>query len=252
MNNLPQIFDFQNSQVRVIIQDGEPWFVATDVANILDLANLSESIKRLDDDEVNSTEVIDSLGRKQITTIINEPGLYSFVLGSRKSEAKLFKRWITHEVIPAIRKNGSYQLKPISQAEMLLQAAQLMVEQERKLLALETKQTAQDETIKQIKEALLPTDKEWRKSINEKLNKIARACDLDYKGVREKSYQALESRAGCILSRRVTNLKNRLSEGGATRTAIGNACKLDAIEADKKLKEIYSSIVREMVVKYVA
>ena len=79
-----------------------------------------------------------------------------------------------------------------------------------------------------------------------------KSCELDHQGVRDQSYQTLERRAGCNLSRRVANLKTRLKESGATKTTTDKACKLDAIEADKRLKEIYSSIVREMVVKYVA
>ncbi|GIO03021.1 hypothetical protein J5TS2_36890 [Brevibacillus halotolerans] len=108
MNQLQNVFDYQNQQVRVVVKDGEPWFVAKDVSDVLGLVNLSESIKRLDADEVSSIEVIDSMRRKQMTNIINEPGLYSLILGSRKPEAKVFKRWITHEVIPSIRKHGAY------------------------------------------------------------------------------------------------------------------------------------------------
>ena len=143
--------------------------------------------------------------------------------------------------------------------EFLLQTAQAMVDQERQIKALTDTQEKQEQAIEQqsqaiknIKDALIPTDKEWRKSINEKLNQIVKACGSDHQAVRDQSYQTLERRAGCNLSRRVTNLKTRLKEGGATKTAIDNARKLDAIEADKKLKEIYSSIVREMVIKYVA
>ena len=117
----------------------------------------------------------------------------------------------------------------------------------------ETKlQVAQNtQQVQTIKDALLPSDKEWRKAVNESLNKIAKVCDADYQDVRFKSYQLLEQRGACSLSRRVKNLKDRLGEGGATKTVVNNACKLDAIEADKRLKEIYGSIVREMVVKYV-
>ena len=251
MNNLPQIFDFQSLQVRVIIQNDEPWFVTKDVCEVLEISNSRDVSTRLEHDE-KDVVLIDTLGGPQEMSVVNEYGLYSLVLGSRKPEAKAFKRWITHEVIPQIRKTGSYQIQSMSPAEMFLQQAQFNVEQERKLLALETKQAVQDETIRNIKDALLPNDKEWRKGINEKINQIAKACDSDYREVRSSSYKLLEKRGACNLSRRVQNLKNRLSESGATKTTIDKACKLDAIEADKRLKEIYSSIVREMVVKYVA
>lgn len=107
MNEL-KIFNYQDSEIRTAIIDDEPWWVANDVCSVLGFSNPSETLKRLELDEVNSTEVTDSLGRKQMTNIVNEPGLYSLILGSRKPEAKAFKRWITHEVIPTIRRHGAY------------------------------------------------------------------------------------------------------------------------------------------------
>jgi len=136
--------------------------------------------------------------------------------------------------------------------DLIIMQAQSMKELRQEVSETKLQVAQNTQQVQTIKEALLPSDKEWRKTINEKLNKVARVCDLDYQGVREKSYEVLELRAGCSLSRRVKNLKDRLSDGGATKTAVNNACKLDAIEADKRLKEIYGSIVREMVVKYVA
>ncbi|KAB3533852.1 Bro-N domain-containing protein [Alkaliphilus pronyensis] len=94
-----QIFEKKEfGKIRVVEREGQPWFVAKDVCKILDFSNPTETLKRLDNDEVNSTEVTDSLGRSQITNLVNEYGLYSLVLGSRKPEAKQFKRWITKEV----------------------------------------------------------------------------------------------------------------------------------------------------------
>jgi anti-repressor protein len=87
--------------------DGEPWFVAADVCAVLDLGNPRSSLALLDDDE-KGVHTVDTPGGPQQVTVINEPGLYSLVLRSRKTEAKLFKRWITHEVLPAIRATGSY------------------------------------------------------------------------------------------------------------------------------------------------
>ncbi len=91
-------------QVRALDQNGEVWFVAADVCKALEISNPTDTIRRLDDDE----RARFNLGRQGETNIVNEPGLYSLILGSRKPEAKSFKRWITHEVIPSIRQNGSY------------------------------------------------------------------------------------------------------------------------------------------------
>lgn len=100
---------FQNERfgaVRTVIREGQPWFVAVDVCNVLDLSNPTIAVSRLDEDE----RAKFNLGRQGDATIVNEPGLYTLVLGSRKPEAKAFKRWITHEVVPTIRKTGAYGL----------------------------------------------------------------------------------------------------------------------------------------------
>lgn len=99
-------------QVRTVTKDGEPWFVAADVCRALGLEQVTNTIRRLDDDEKALISIKGiSKGNDQVS-IVNEPGLYSLVLGSRKPEAKNFKRWITHDVIPAIRKTGSYTIAP--------------------------------------------------------------------------------------------------------------------------------------------
>ena len=107
MNEL-QIFIYTDKQIRTLLKDGEPWFVAKDICEILEISNANMAAARLDDDEVSQAEVTDSLGRLQKTNIINEMGLYNLILRSDKPEAKQFKRWITHEVIPSIRKYGAY------------------------------------------------------------------------------------------------------------------------------------------------
>lgn len=94
--------------VRTIMIDGEPWFVAHDVCNALDIANGRDATQRLDEDERNTVVINDGIRGNPNKTVINESGLYSLILTSRKPEAKVFKRWITHEVIPTIRKTGGY------------------------------------------------------------------------------------------------------------------------------------------------
>lgn len=111
-NNEAQTFVSEKfGSVRAVIINNEPWFVAVDVCRALELTNSRMAIERLDDDE-KGVSSIDTLGGKQTMAIINEPGLYTLVLGSRKPEAKEFKRWVTHEVIPTIRKTGGYIADP--------------------------------------------------------------------------------------------------------------------------------------------
>lgn len=107
MNELQFFVHEDFGQIRVIEQNGEPWFVAADVCRALEHTNTAMALERLDDDEKYKFSLGLSGGD---TWCVNEPGLYTLVLGSRKPEAKAFKRWITHEVLPAIRKTGSYSL----------------------------------------------------------------------------------------------------------------------------------------------
>ena len=101
-------FDFESHDVRILVgQDGEPQFVSADVCNALSIRNSRDAIARLDDDE-KGVAITDTPGGKQELAVINESGLYQLILTSRKPEAKRFKRWVTHEVLPSIRKTGSY------------------------------------------------------------------------------------------------------------------------------------------------
>lgn len=132
MENKLMIFENETfGKVRTLTIGGEAWFVAADVCKALDLGNPSMTVERLDDDE-KGISTIDTLGGKQRMAIINEPGLYSLVLSSRKPEAKAFKRWITHEVIPAIRKYGGYMTKSL--LEQVLENPNLIYEFARRML----------------------------------------------------------------------------------------------------------------------
>lgn len=97
-----QIFDYEGNKVRTVNNDGEPWFVAADVCRVLELDNVSQAISRLDEDEKYTT-LISNEGAatgQSLAALINEPGLYALILGSRKPQARAFKRWVTHEVRP--------------------------------------------------------------------------------------------------------------------------------------------------------
>ena len=105
----PFTFPATGQDVRTVTRDGEPWFIAADVCAVLGLARQQDSTRHLDDDEKGECSVDTPSGRQQMV-IVNEPGLYSLILRSRRLEAKAFKRWITHDVLPAIRKTGSYSV----------------------------------------------------------------------------------------------------------------------------------------------
>ncbi|SDH86990.1 Prophage antirepressor [Aneurinibacillus thermoaerophilus] len=110
MSTMPTIFNFEDREVRVVMVNNEPWFVAKDVCEVLEISKHRDAVSRLDDDERGSV-LVDTPGGKQEMVAVNEYGIYSLVMTSRKSEAKKFKRWVTHEVLPAIRKTGSYSVQ---------------------------------------------------------------------------------------------------------------------------------------------
>lgn len=128
---LPQLFNYEGHQIRTEIRDGMPWFVLKDICNILEIVNNREAYSRLDYDE-KGIALTDTPGGKQEMQVVNEYGIYSLVLASRKPEAKAFKRWIIHEVIPSIRGTGSYS-SGLTTVEALLRSVQLLAQQEREL-----------------------------------------------------------------------------------------------------------------------
>ncbi|WP_206921870.1 phage antirepressor KilAC domain-containing protein [Alicyclobacillus acidoterrestris] len=106
MNDLMN-FDFSGRQLRVIVDGPEPWFVAKDATEILEHTNTAMALKGLDDDEKGVKRVY-TLGGYQEMAVVSEPGLYKLILRSHKKQAKPFQRWVTHDVLPSIRKHGAY------------------------------------------------------------------------------------------------------------------------------------------------
>ena len=111
------IFAFEDHMVRTVLVEGEPWFVATDLAAILDYRDAANMSRVLDDDE-KGTHNMSTLGGSQSVTIISEPGLYRVIANSRSPRAKPFQRWLFHEALPTIRKTGGYHLAPLTAGTM--------------------------------------------------------------------------------------------------------------------------------------
>ena len=132
MNEIVKIY--KNSPVRIVKKDGEPWFVAKDVCDILALGNPRSSIALLDEDE-RGVHSMDTPSGKQEMGIISEAGLYSLIIRSRKPEAKAFKRWVTHEVLPSIRKTGAYLSPGMSNEQVKALVATLEEEVYRRIQA---------------------------------------------------------------------------------------------------------------------
>lgn len=138
-------FQFEGHDVRAIAIDGEPWFVGKDVAEALGYSRARDAIKaHVDEDDKRGRRITAPLGGKQNTTIINESGLYSLILSSKLDSAKKFKKWVTSEVLPSIRKNGGYIYGQENMSEDELLSRALILANSR-ILSLESKNTQLEE-----------------------------------------------------------------------------------------------------------
>lgn len=122
MNGI-QSFSFEGAQVRTVLVDGDPWWVANDVCAVIGIVNVGNALARLDEDEKGSIRLTDGTPGNPNRAIVNEPGLYSLLLRSDKPQARAFKRWITHEVIPAIRRTGRYEVSALGDELAEIEAA---------------------------------------------------------------------------------------------------------------------------------
>ena len=153
MNELQIFNNDEFGPVRTLTINDEPWFVGKDVAEILGYAKTRNAIAlHVDDDDALKWGVTDSTGREQETTIINESGLYSLILSSKMPKAKQFKRWVTSEILPAIRKHGVYAVDEVlANPDMLISAlTELKAERERSK-ALKDTVAVQDKQISEMK-----------------------------------------------------------------------------------------------------
>jgi len=150
-----QVFQFDAKRVRIIDRDGEPWWVLADVCDIIGLADRRQVAERVDQDDRYQIPIIDSMGRSQPTWCVNESGLYATILRSDKPDAKRFRHWITSEVLPSIRKTGSYS---ITVPKTLSEALRLAADLEDKRIALEAK-IAKDAPKVELAEAIGKTER---------------------------------------------------------------------------------------------
>lgn len=138
--NEVKIFENEKfGEIRTVVINGEPWFVAADVCRALEISNSRDAVQRLDEDE-KGVVLTDTRGGQQSMTAINEPGLYVLVLGSRKPESNEFKRWITHDVIPTIRKTGGY----VNNDELFIETYFSQVEESTKAMLRATLATVRE------------------------------------------------------------------------------------------------------------
>ena len=245
MNEM-RIFDYHGNTVRTVERDGEPWFVLKDVCAVLGIGNSRMVFDRLDDDEKGVSQ-IDTLGGLQNMSVINESGLYNVILRSDKPEAKPFRKWVTSEVLPTIRKTGGYGQKTLSPIEMFSLQAQINVEQERRLKAVEEKQNRFDGALAVMAAPMLESDG-WQERAQKEINTTIEQFGLNHQMFRRDIYDEVERLAHVDLERRQTLLRNRMSRMGASSSECKGVSKLHVIARDQKLRPIFETVLRRKVV----
>ena len=143
-NYVTKEFLFNDQQVRTVVRDGEPWFVGKDVADILGYSDTAQAVRKRIDDEDKGVVEMTTPGGKQNMVVINESGLYSLILSSKLPTAKAFKRWVTSEVLPTIRKHGAYMdtdiiEKSLADPDFLIQLATTLKEEKQRRMEAEAK-----------------------------------------------------------------------------------------------------------------
>lgn len=240
MNEIKIFENAEFGKIRTLEIDGEAWFVGKDVAGILGYADTFGALKKHVDEEDKQNCQNNSFESPRGLTIINESGLYSLVLSSKLPSTKAFKRWVTSEVLPAIRKHGTYGEADYSNLSPQLQF----------LIQLEKKQNRLEKRIDSMCETMQVRSTNWRRATHSLINRIAVASGIEQRELYLVIYDELELRAGVDLNRRLANLEDRLYERGVSESRISRLNYIDVIAEDKKLIEIYVAIVKEMAIKY--
>ena len=182
-----KIFSKENlGSVRTVLLNNEVWFCIKDVCDILGLTNPTVVAKRLDEDEKAKFDL--GLKNGELTNFTNESGLYTLILRSDKPEAKPFRKWITSEVIPAIRKTGKYEEKPMTSAQYLLQQAQWMVEAENRMNNIENDVAQTNHSIGNMKKDITRIEHNERRTVTS--NHLTVIAYANMKGIKPNTYNS--------------------------------------------------------------
>ena len=249
MNELKVFENAEFGSVRTVEENGKVLFCGSDVAKALGYSNVSDALKRHCRAIVKHDTPIS--GKMQAINFIPEGDVYRLITHSKLPSAEKFESWVFDEVLPSIRKTGSYQ-KPMSQLEMIAQMAQASVELEKKQSQQAVELQHTNKRLDNIGEVIALDTTSWRKDAHRIITKIAtKLGGFDHiKDVNTEINRLVDSRGGVSLSTRLTNKRQRMALEGVCKSKRDKLTKVDIIADDKKLIEIYIAIVKEMAVKY--
>lgn len=254
MNELKAYCNDQFGEIRTVSIDGEPWFVGKDVAQALGYKDTVNAIKtHVDEEDKGGWQIATQFGAKE-ATIINESGLYSLVMSSKLPSAKAFKRWVTSEILPSIRKTGGYQQRALTPNEMFMLQAQINVENEKRIAELESRLAESDrrlaETVEVFRSQSMSQKDVWQSEMNKTVNDLVDKYRLNHQTFRRKLYTRLEMQLGIDLNRRKTNLQKRMRAGGSTYREMHDISMLRVVAQDAKLRSAFELIVKQEAAAY--
>lgn len=263
MNDL-QIFTYQDKPLRTVEKDGELWWVLKDVCSAFGVMNHHDVGARLDDDEKGEVEIADPIGRKQKMRTVNESGLYSALFSmqpqkargvpdamieKRKQQLKDFKRWVTHEVLPSIRRTGAYAVapaQPMTPAQLLAAQAQVLVDMERRMDVMQGQARALEAKVDTALKAFFrPAEDHWKADMDAAIKALCQDRRLSITATKGRMYDELERTANCQVNARLLNLRRRMKNAGMRHKDAMALTKLDAIAADRQLRAIFEGVVRK-------
>lgn len=240
------IWNYDNMAVRTIELDGVVWFMGKDVAEVLGYSNTRKALlDHVDEEDRNTVTIRDGNRGNPNQTLINESGVYSLIFGSKLDSTKKFKRWVTSEVLPAIRQKGTYSIPTLQ--------AKLLAEHDEKLQEISAQIQQNEKKLERIRITFSASRFDWKADCDRVLTAIAvKKYDNPDRSweIQREAFKLLEGRAGCRLQKRLENLRIRMFWDRIPNEEIDKKTKLDVIAADKRLSDIYISIVREMAIKY--
>ena len=219
---------FDGHDIRIVLKDGEPWFVLQDVCNALGIVNSRNVATRLDEDEKGVT-FLDTLGGKQEVAIVNESGLYVVVIRSNKPEAKVFRKWVTSEVLPSIRKNGYYVTKEAIGA------------------GAEPKRTSHQlsaERVKQISDEAAAHV--WKKEVREYIDDISQVYDISDGAIFSFLYKHLERELEIDLNKMVQEKVIEMRARGAKPKEILRVNRFRVVCENSLLRDVFSQLLCAM------
>ncbi len=234
---------FQNEEfgeIRTLERAGEPWFCLADICRPLGI-KAYDCRKRLKEEGIDTIHT-PTTGGIQAMLFVNEANLYRAIFQSRKPEAERFTDWVTEEVLPSIRRTGSYTAKPaMTPVQLLANQAQLLVEQERRIAIVE------DKLDRAMVAMAGPQGDRWLEDMKEAIAQYCKLTGLTQTSGRGRLYAELDREAKCNTDARLKHLRERKKKAGTTRREYMAMTKLDAIAIDGRLRVAFEGVVRRMI-----